>query len=169
MNVTPIPHSLEALTGGNISLLVAIFVILAIGCFLLVTKTASDARFPGAISIGIAGIVGIVATGSLMVTEQENQRIETVKTYVSSLGFEVKDGSVAVNPGTDKEMSISKNGEDYKCTSYAPDSTEEKIFLVCDNAMRAGKGTVEDLSMQLNGMKVRNDTAKEAQEAKNNL
>ena len=167
MNVTPIPHGIETLPGGNIALLSAIFIILAVGCFLLVTKVGSDTRFPGAIAIGFAGIVGIVATGSLMITAQENERIETVKSYVSSLGFEIKDGSVAVNPGTDKEMSISKNGEDYKCTSYAPDSTEEKIFLVCDNAMRAGKGTVEDLSMQLNGMKIRDGASKASQEAKN--
>lgn len=166
MDTTPINHGITALSGGNIAFLAGIFIVFVIGCYLLLTKTKSDARIPAGISIALAGVVGIIASGAIIIEHEESKRSDAVKSYVTSLGFEIKDGKVAVNPGTDKEMTVSKNGEEFKCTSYAPDSVDEKIFLVCDTAIRVGKGSIEDLSMQLNGMKVREDALNEAGKAK---
>lgn len=157
MDITPIHSGIQALSGGTIAFLASLLIIPIVVCYLVLTKSKNDFRIPTAIMLGLTGIVGIVSAGAIISEAKESSRSDAVKSYVSSLGFEIKDGAVAVNPGTDKVMTVSKNGEEYKCTSYAPDSVDEKIFLVCDTAMRVGKGSIEDLSMQLNGMKIRDD------------
>lgn len=159
MDVTPIPGGLAGLSGGSFALLIGLLLITFSTAIFVLVKGRTDFRIPIAISIFVIGVAGTIGAGAAIIETAENKRANAVKEYVTSLGFEIKDGEVAVNTGTDKEMTVSKNGEDFTCTSYAPDSADEKIFMTCDTAVRMGKGTIEDLSAQLNGMKIRADAA----------
>jgi hypothetical protein len=166
MDITPLNTGLSALSGGTIALIVSLLIATAVICFLLIKKTQSDARFPAAISIAVMGVVGAIALGAITIEAEESKRSDQAKAYISSLGFDFKDGGIALKPGTDKDFTVSKNDEDFKCTSYAPDSVNDKVFLVCEDAIHMSKGNIEDLSKQLNGMKIRNDALKAHAEQK---
>lgn len=69
--------------------------------------------------------------------------------YVNKQGFEIKDGSPAVYAGEDKTMKIIRDGQEFSCTSYAPEDPEGNIFFVCDSKLGFGRTSLEDLKLQL--------------------
>lgn len=162
MNITPIEAGIGALSGGMIALLCLLFLIPLVASVILWKKSGSDFRIPAIISMIVIGIAGTIGAGAVMVEKETEKRANEVRSYVTGLGFEIKDGDIAVTPGTDKAFTVSKDGRDFECTSYAPDSINDKIFLVCDTAITIGKGSIEDLSIQLKGMKIRDEEAAEA-------
>lgn len=157
MNTTPIEAGIGAITGGTVALCLLVLLVAIGSCLFVWKKTKSEFKVPIIISVMVIGLAGTVATGAVMVEDRESKRAGEVKAHVSSLGFEFVSGEIAVYPGTDKDFTVSKYDEEFQCTSYAPDSVNDKIFLVCDTAVKVGKGSIEDLSMQLDGMKTRED------------
>lgn len=157
MNATPIEAGISALTGGTIALCLVVLLAVVSASVFTWKKFDNDFKIPTLISILVVGLAGMVTVGAVMVEKQEDKRADEIKTYISSLGLEFVSGEIAVYAGTDKEFTVSKHDQEFTCTSYAPDSVNDKIFLVCDTAVKVGKGSIEDLSMQLDGMKARED------------
>lgn len=163
MNTTPIEAGMGALTGGTIALCLFVLLILVAACVFIWKKLDNDFKIPTLISVIVVGLAGIITIGAVMVEHEESKRSDEIKTYISSLGFEFTSGDIAVYTGTDKEFTVSKNDEEVACTSYAPDSVNDNIFLVCDDALSIGKGSIEDLSIQLDGIKTREDALSSSQ------
>jgi hypothetical protein len=154
MDVTPISPGLSALSGVDWLLPACLFA-LSIGLLIgLGLKLKHEFKVPILISVGVLLIGGAVTAAGVTAQQKTEAKIEAVKTHITDLGFEIKSGTIAVNPNTDSAFTVSKAGNDYQCTSYAP-GLEEKIFIVCDPGMGAGKGTIEDLSAQINGAQKR--------------
>lgn len=155
MDVTPIGEGLSALSGSDWILPACLFA-LSVGILIgLGVKVKHDFKVPIIISVGVILTVGVFSVAGLTAQQKIDSKTDAIKAHITDLGFEMKSGSIAVHPNTDSEFTVSKAGNDYQCTSYAPETTEEKIFVVCDSGMGVGKGTIEDLSAQINGAQKR--------------
>lgn len=155
MDVTPIGPGLSALSGLDWILPACIFT-LSIGILIgLGIKLKHDFKIPLLISVGLLLIGGSFAIAGVTAQQKIDAKTEAIKGHITDLGFEIKSGTIAVHPGSDSAFTVSKAGNDYQCTSYAPENAEEKIFIVCDSGMGVGKGTIEDLSAQINGAQKR--------------
>lgn len=159
MNVTPIGSGLAALSSTEIALFASFLIVPLIVCILMAFKIKHDFKVPIVLSSAVIMVTGIVCIAGVTAQQNIDAKVNAVKDYVHAQGFDIKDGTIAVAPGTDAEFTVTKSGEDYTCTSYAPSSTEEKIFLVCDSGIGFGKGTLEDLAIQISGAEKRKDTA----------
>lgn len=155
MDVTPIGAGLSALSGSDWIIPVCILA-LSIGALIFLgIKVKHDFKVPILISVGVILAGAAFSVAGVTADQKIEHKKDAVKTYITDLGFELKSGSIAVNPGVDSAFTVAKAGNDYQCTSYAPESMEEKIFIVCDSGMGVGKGTIEDLSAQINGAQKR--------------
>lgn len=89
--------------------------------------------------------------GSILSTNIGNyvDKHNEINSYVAEQGFEITEGTAAVYAGDDKTMTVTQDGQDFSCTSYAPENPEEHIFFVCDSQMGVGRSSLEDLKLQL--------------------
>lgn len=89
----------------------------------------------------------VIATGvSILGISSILEKKVGAQEYIASLGLELKSGDVNVFANKDSEITVSKNGQDFQCTAYAPSDNNESIFFVCDGAIGYGRGSIEDLA-----------------------
>lgn len=155
MDVTPIGSGLSALSGSDWIVPACILALSIVVLIILGIKIKHDFKVPILISVGVLFAGAAFSVAGITAEQKIGSKKDEVKAYVSSLGFEFKSGSIAVSPGTDSAFTVAKADNDYPCTSYAPEAMNEKIFIVCDSGMGVGKGTIEDLSAQINGAQKR--------------
>lgn len=155
MDVNPIGSGLSALSGSDWILPASLLALSIAVVVILGFKLKHEFKIPILISVAVILFAGVFSVAGVTAQQKIASKTEAIKTHITDLGFELKSGSIAVHPNTDSAFTVSKAGNDYQCTSYAPETTEEKIFIVCDSGMGVGKGTIEDLSAQINGAQKR--------------
>lgn len=148
MNITPLDgwSILPETTFGIVSMIAAAFIILV--CITVASLKKGRPRILSIIMI-IATIFlsfGQIAASNLSTYGQKNDEI---KAYVENQGFTIDEFDTAIYAGEEKIMKVSRDGQDFSCTSYAPTDPEGNIFFVCDSQLGFGRTSLEDLKLQL--------------------
>lgn len=148
MDITPLAGWFAFPTNPIITALLIIVLIDLAVYTVMAFKLSHLRKGMGFAFIGISVALCLLAFSHASIS-QFHEKKQEVQGYVTGLGFDITDGTVAVYAGDDETMTVTQNGENHSCTSYAPEDQGAHIFFVCDSTTGEGRSSLPDLKLQL--------------------